>query len=305
MVFGLISTILVFSLLASPSTPFLDFLDYNPNILPLQSSESIGPHRISNDSLGIKTTAQSLMIVDEQTNKILFAKNPSQILPIASITKLMTALVFLELNQEWNKRVVITDDDQREGGIEYLLPGESVYVEDLFYLTLVSSTNEAAAALVRSTGISQENFVNLMNQKAKDLGLANTHFEEVTGLNPNNKSTASDLAKLATIAFTQKEIIGATLLPGYNFSVLNKGISRYAPATNKLLSSFINNDQYSIIASKTGFIDEAGYCQIIKIKNNTIDASIIIAILGSRTLEDRWQEIKGLVDWIFSSYSWD
>ncbi|MBU1164833.1 serine hydrolase [Patescibacteria group bacterium] len=305
MAIGLISTIIIFTLLASPSTPFLDFFDYNPNILPKVSEISSSPPRISNNSLGIKTTAQSIMVIDEKSQQGLFEKNPYQILSIASITKLMTVLVFLDLNQDWNKSVVITDSDLRKGGIEYLLSGESVNVEDLFYLTLVSSTNEAAAALVRSTGISQENYVNLMNQKARDLGMLNTHFEEVTGLNPSNQSTAIDLIKLAAVAFTQKEITTATQLPGYNFTILNKGINRYAPTTNKLLSSFVNTDQYSIVASKTGFIDESGYCQIIKIKNAQIDQSILIAILGSQTLEDRWQEIKGLVDWVFNSYTWE
>lgn len=301
----LLNTLLLISLLSANNLPLIDFFDLHGNIIPKQSTElPEAPQRIINNSLGIKTTAKSVLIIDETTETKLFEKNSQEVLPIASLTKLMTALVFLEHNPGWDKRVKIKESDQKNGGIVYLWPGEVVKVEDLFYLTLVASTNEATAALARSTALSQETFVKLMNEKAALLGLTQTRFVEPTGLDPNNQSTVTDLVKLAKAAFSKQEIVEATKLKGYRFKVLNKGITRYARSTNQLLDSFINNTEYKIEGAKTGYLEEVDYCQVIKVFKEEAGKSIIIAILGSQTTDDRWQEIKGLVDWAFDTYSW-
>jgi len=301
-----LNTLILVSLLTTGNLALIDFFNYNANIIPDNNVNlAPAPKRIENNSLGIKTTASSIMIIDEVSQAVLFEKNSQQQSSIASLTKLMTAIVFLEHNPGWDKRVMIKETDQKNGGIIYLLAGEVVTVEDLFYLTLVSSTNEAVSALVRSTGIKDNDFVNLMNQKTQELNLKATEFFDPTGLDPNNKSTVSDLVKLAKEAFGHNEIRQASKLTGYQFEVLNKGIFRYALSTNQLLNSFINQKTYSIEGAKTGYLDEAGYCQIIKVSNDNNGKSIIIAILNSQTIDDRWQEIKGLADWVFTNYSWN
>lgn len=297
--FNFLTQFIILSILAAagflPTVPVAESVDGPP---------LAGPVKVNPESLGIAVTAKSAVVLDEQTGKILFSKNAGEVRPLASITKLMTALVFLEHNPGWEKVVTITKDDARVGGIVYLLPGEQVTVSDLFNLTLVSSTNEAAVALASSTGLELGEFVNLMNEKAVELGLQNTKFVEPTGLEPGNVSTAYELSLLAKEVFSQPEIAKVTRQRVYNFSILNSGRLRKAVTTNDLLSTFINdkNYGYEILGAKTGFLEEAGYClttQIVKGEN-----SIIITLLGSSTEKDRWQEVKGLAEWSFENYRW-
>lgn len=263
-----------------------------------------GPQKINPENIGVELTAKSAVVLDAKSGKILFSKNAGEARPIASITKLMTALVFLDHNPGWEKVVAITEDDQRVGGIIYLAPGGKVTVRDLFNLTLISSTNEAAVALAKSTGLELVEFVNLMNAKAAELGLQNTKFVEPTGLEPGNVSTAYELSQLARAAFSQPEIVEATAKSRYNFSLANSGRKIIAYSTDDLLGSFLNDENfgYRLLGAKTGYLNEAGYCltsQIIKGEN-----PIIITLLGSQTEKDRWQEAKGLAEWTYENYEW-
>jgi len=259
------------------------------------------PQRIVNKSFGLKTTAESIMVVDDQTGTILYNKNSSAILPIASITKLMTALVFLDTDPSWEQKVKILETDQREGGIVYLLLGEEVTIRDLFYLMLISSSNEAAAAIARISGI--ENFTAAMNKKAMELEMLDTYFLDPSGLGSANVSTPADLIKLAKAAFDQPAITQAVTTQEYEFEVLNTGRKGKAINTDQLLKSFLNYDNYQIIGAKTGYLDEAGYCLLLQVKK--IDGpSLTLVLLGTETILDRWQEAKGLIDWVFRNYQW-
>lgn len=273
-------------------------IDYSYSNLPIISTS---PQRVINKSFGLKTTAESILIVDDESGTVLYNKNSLAALPIASITKLMTALVLLDTNLDWNKLVEITKEDQREGGIVYLLPGESVTVKDLWNLMLLASANEAAAALARNSGVAD--FPAAMNKKATELQMTQTYFLDPCGIEPANVSTAADLSKLAKAAFSKKEIIDAVTAQEYEFVVVNNKRPGKAFATDQLLGSFLNGQKYQIIGAKTGYLDEAGYCLLAKIKK--IDGpSLIIALLGAASTEDRWQEAKGLVDWVFRNYEW-
>lgn len=298
MFFNLITGLILTTLLGSSFFNFLIPLNFSSD-QPVAGA----PQRILNNSLGIKTTAKSILIMDQNSGAILFSKNPWESLPIASLTKLMMAIVFLENNPGWDKTVTITKEDQKEGGIVYLFADEKVTVKDLFYLTLVASANEACLALVRSTGLNLKDFVFLMNQKAQEWGMKDTHFTEPTGLDSNNVSSALDITKLLSQVFSQAEITQASQTKKYEF--LTQGNIRQVTAfnTNKLLVSFLNQGNYKILGAKTGYLEEAGYSLAIRIKNfqnNIID----LVILGSATENDRWQETKGLIDWVMRNYQW-
>jgi len=265
------------------------------------SSATTTPARIINDSLGIKTTASSVLVVDKNSQAILYQKNIKVVRPIASITKLLTALTFLDHNPGWDTIYTLDNQDRREGGLVNLWPGEQITVKDLFYLTLVSSTNEAAVGLARSTGLA--NFADAMNFKAKDLGLQNSHFVDPAGLNPDNVSTSVDLALLAQAAFSQPEISVALKTDSYRFEVINNGRVGVAKATDKLLGSFIDQGQYQIVGAKTGYLNEAGYCLVLEVKRFD-DVSLLLVLLNANSQINRWQEAKGLVDWVFGNYQW-
>ncbi len=297
--FNFITSLVLASLLIPNGFNFL--IQRATNYYQPETTEIVGPRRIINNSLGIVTTAQSILVIDDQSQKVLVTKNRQAASPIASITKLATVLVFLKNNPGWDKEITITDQDRRNGGFIYLLPGEKVRVKDLFYLTLVASSNEAAAALSRSTGL--ENFISEMNQLAAELGMSDTYFSDPAGLDPTNVSSAVDLIKLARAAFADENISAALTTDEYEFKVLNNGRQGKATNTNKLLASFLNNDNYQVLGAKTGYLEEAGYCLLLKVKK-AAGPALILVLLGVDNQDNRWQEAKGMVDWVFRNYEW-
>lgn len=253
-------------------------------------------------SIGILTTAKSALVFDEGTGTVLFAKNPQEKTPLASLTKLMTVLVFLDNRPNWDKVIRLTRADDREGGIVYARSPEEVTVKDLFNMALVGSVNNAAIALARSTGLEQEDFVEEMNKKAAELGLKDTTFVDPTGLLPENQGTARDVARLIATAMEREEVRAATLQKKYVFSPINSEKIYYVKSTDELLWSFLNAEPYNFIGGKTGYIEESGYNLAVEVMRG--GHKIIAAVLGSATAEDRFKEIKGLVDWAFVNYQW-
>jgi len=256
------------------------------------------PIRKNNKSLGIEITAGSAIIADKKTGMILWQKNPAEVRPLASLTKLMSALVFLNNNPGWETEVTILTSDYREGGRIYVYPGEKISAKDLFYASLVASSNNATVALARSTGLTAEEFVQQMNETARQLGLAQSHFIEPTGLDPQNATTADDLLKLIHAAFSRPEIIQATSQAEYSFKVINAPRNYTLKNTDKLLSGYLN-----ILAGKTGYLDEAGYCLASLVKGQD-GQEIYIVVLGSDSETNRFQEVKALAQWAFDNYIW-
>jgi D-alanyl-D-alanine carboxypeptidase len=127
-------------------------------------------------------TVKSALVLEKRTGNVVFEKSAGEVRPIASLTKLMTALVFLEYNPGWDKIVTLEKTDFVGGATLWLKKGDKVRVKDLFYAMLAGSKNNAAEALVRSTGLKREKFIELMNEKAQNWSLSNTIFYDTTGL---------------------------------------------------------------------------------------------------------------------------
>ena len=274
---------------------------YNNGQIKLLESAYIkdAPYKINNNSMGMEVTASSAMIIDKKTGTVLWQKNPEQVRSLASLTKLMSALVFLDHKPLWDTEVTIQRSDYREGGRIRVYAGEKIKVSDLFNASLVASSNNATMALIRSTGLTEEEFVAEMNAKAKSLEMLKSHFVEPTGLDPENISTAQDVSRLIKAAFNQPAIISATNKEEFQFSVINAPRSYTLENTNKLLSSYLN-----IKAGKTGFLDEAGYCLASLIKGDAGE-EIYLVVLGSESEPSRFQETKALAQWAFDNYVWN
>ncbi len=255
-------------------------------------------------SIGVKTSAESVLALDAGTGEILYAKNIKKQRPIASITKLMTALVFLEHNPGWDEKVVFSEEDKKEGSKDYIYNGEQVSVRDLFHLGLMLSNNSSMASLVRSTGFSEDEFVAIMNKKAEEFGMADTEFTGIIGLDTGNVSTAADVAKLAAAAFANEDIKTATQKGRYTVSISNSGRQFYIYNTNYLLSSYLNEGDFKIVGGKTGHLNEAGYCLTTQIKNNN-GGEIISVVLGSGSMAGRFSDTKALSSWVFDNYIWE
>jgi D-alanyl-D-alanine carboxypeptidase len=245
--------------------------------------------------------AASGAVMDIRSGEVLFGKNADKEWPLASITKLMTALVFLEHNPGWDTVYQIRREDRREGGKIYLYTGEKVKVRDLFYLSLVGSANTATVGLVHSTGMDEEEFVREMNDKARAMGLAGTRFYDPVGLNNNNVSTAEEIAKFAKIALSNNDISKATLTKKYEFITIG-GRKKTVYNTDDLLDIFPQNG-IRITGGKTGYLELAGYCFVGKFIDHN-GREMISVVLGGDTRDSRFTETRELVEWAYESFVW-
>lgn len=261
------------------------------------------PEKIAESkSLGIETTAKAALVYDVATGAILFEKNADEKLSLASITKLMTALVFLDTKSDWGKKIELKKEDDEEGGIFYARSPEKVERQELFNMMLVGSTNNAAIAISRSSGFSKEEFIEKMNEKSKELGLHSLSFVDPSGLNSENKGTAKDVSRLLFYALQNEKIREAVRQERYVFEVEESKKTYYIKSTDDLLSGFLNKDPYKVIGGKTGYTKEAGYNLAVEIEKD--GHRIIVVVLGSASANDRFNEVKGFSVWAFENYKW-
>lgn len=249
----------------------------------------------------LEILAASGAVIDCKSDDVLFGKQEDQIWPIASITKLIAALVFLDYNPGWDTIYQIKIEDKQEGGRIYLFTGEKVKVKDLFYFSLVGSDNTAAMALVRSTGLSDEEFINKMNEKINALGLKNTHFDDPVGLSSGNVSTAKEIAALARAAFANEDISAASLTKAYEFETLG-GRKKKINNTDSLLDIFPQNG-IKILGGKTGYIEASGYCFVGKFADHGGN-EIISVVLGADSYNARFDQTKEMVERVYKNYQW-
>src|SRR3989475_9461286 len=190
--------------------------------------------------------------VVDANNRVLFEKNPERSLPIASLPKLVTTMVFLQTIPDWDRVIEIVPDDVRHSSRTRIRSREEITVRDLIHASLMSSDNAATKALVRTCGIPEDEFVRRMNLMVDSLGISDTHFVERTGLSEQNVSTAQGLARILRVA-TESDVVSAiTQKPEYSFTT-NRRI-HHLVNTNRLLRS-----QWTITGGKTGFIQQSGY----------------------------------------------
>lgn len=254
-----------------------------------------------NDSLAPELSAAAALVVDARTGILLYQKNAGSWRSIASLTKMMTAAVFLQHNPGWDKEIMMTAADNVGGASLDWRPGEIVNVRDLFYATLVGSKNNAAKALVRSTGLSEAEFVGKMNAQAAAWGLTQTRFVEPTGLSADNISSARDYIRLGNRALQRPEIMQATTAPAYNIATKNTRRVIGLRNTNRLTQS----GRYYLTGGKTGFTYEAGYCLLTRLrpdKNSTND--IITLVMGDTGYGNLFSNTEALANWVYDTFTW-
>ncbi|KKU12627.1 MAG: Serine-type D-Ala-D-Ala carboxypeptidase [Parcubacteria group bacterium GW2011_GWC2_45_7] len=243
-----------------------------------------------------QVSAVSLFLIDLTSSRIIAAKNANVPHAIASITKLMTAIVALETQPDWSQPVIFEKQDQRGGDINYLVPGEELSLREAWNLMLVASSNDAAAMLARSSFGSESKFVEEMNKKAQELGLKRTRFTDPTGLDAGNVSTAREVAALARIALTLPEIREASLQERFYLAPRGK-IPRLVRSTNYLLRS-LNLPGVRTFGGKTGHIEESGYNLVFAAGKGT--SEMVGVVLGSASNEARFAEMSRLMQWGFA-----
>lgn len=271
--------------------------------LPIAQAAQQEPVKIKPISLGVVTSAVSAIVIDRKTKRILFQKNIDASRSIGSITKLMTAYVFLESNPDLNSSAKLESQDFRAGGVQHIAFGEPVTVKDLLYASLISSDNSATASLMRLSGMSEGDFIAKMNETAAHIGMNHTTFVDSTGLSPKNESVVEDIAKLLDVTSQNTIITDATSNTTYTVTSAN-GKTYNLKSTDELLESFINKDPYHVVVAKTGFLPEAGYC-LGSMFSNVNGGDVMVVVLGSETNTDRFQDVKSLVVWTYETFKWN
>jgi len=235
--------------------------------------------------------AKAAYVVDATTNKVLFQKNPESLYPVASLTKLMTALVFFQTQPRFDHVVEITADDVYRASRSHIRPREEITVRDLLHAALMSSDNVATRALVRASGLPQDEFVRRMNALADSMNLTGTHFVEPTGLNEQNVASAQAIASMLRTAASNPVVSSIMQKQTYSFAS-NRKLHRLVN-TNRLLKS-----KWRITGGKTGFINEAGYCFATMVETPS-GTEVTAVLLGAPSNRLRFAEARRLLDWTF------
>ncbi len=250
------------------------------------------PHAAIQDGpLNLKSTA--VLVLDQSGQQVLYAKNVDAVVPIASLTKLMTALVVLEAGLPLDESIVISaeDVDDLKHTRSRLKVGTVLQRGDLLKLALMASENRAAAALARAYPGGTRSFVAAMNRKAMELGMRRTRFVDGTGLSSENVSTAQDLARLAAAAYRQALIRVYTTDVAHTIELAD-GRQLHYSNSNRL----IRNAGWEIGMSKTGYINEAGRCLVMQAKIAT--TPVIIVLLDSWGRLTRIGDANRIKKWI-------
>lgn len=260
--------------------------------MPSSFGQLAGLHS-EQDPLKLKSSVA--LVVDQDTKEVLFSKNDHAVLPIASITKLMTGLLVSEAHLPMDEPIVITqaDVDTEKGSSSRLAVGTELSRGELLHLALMSSENRAAHALGRTYPGGLSRFVELMNARAASLGMRDTIYAEPTGLSSRNQSSARDLATLVNFAYGDSTLRELSTSTGYQVEVGRRTLQ--FNNTNRL----VKNPAWDIGIQKTGYISEAGQCLVMQAK--IAGRKLIMVFLDSAGKLSRIADAERVRRWLESS----
>ena len=253
--------------------------------------ELAGLHALS-DPLDLKSSVA--LIIDQDTKEILLSKNDHAVLPIASLTKLMTGLLISQARLPMDQLITITQDDidTEKGSSSRLMVGTTLTRREMLHLALMSSENRAANALGRTYPGGLSLFVAQMNSKARALGMKDTRYVEPTGLSSNNQSSAHDLAILVNVAHSDPVLREFSTSPGYEVAVGNRTLQYNN--TNRL----VHSPSWDIGLQKTGYISEAGRCLVMQ--TEVAGRKLIMVFLDSAGKFSRLADAERVRQWVES-----
>ncbi|MEW6050999.1 MAG: serine hydrolase [Candidatus Zixiibacteriota bacterium] len=264
----------------APSTSKMPFAD-----LDFEKVRSNGP----------KLSLRSAILVNYQNGEVLYAKNADMVHPIASISKLVAAMVVLDSKIDLSKTQVISKEDAYRSSRSHLAAGWELTLNDLLHAALMISDNRSTRALARAVSGSVENFVIAMNEKAQRLGLRNTVFFDPTGLDARNVSTAHEVALIMHYAYKYPQIAQITSDKNYQIRVLNRK-RRVLRLGNS--NRLVNYSPFTVLAGKTGHIDESAYC-LATLVANPAGEKLTLVVLGAPGGKLRFREARKLALWGF------
>lgn len=265
-----------------------------PSIMQRPSYGMLAGLHNQDDPLDLKSSVA--LVVDQDTKEVLFNKNGEAVLPIASLTKLMTGLLVVEARLDMNEPLTITHDDvdTEKGSSSRLKVGTTLSRGELLHLALMSSENRAAHALGRTYPGGLPAFVTLMNERARQLGMSETRYVEPTGLSSRNQSSAKDLALLTDVASQVPTLRELSTSPGHKVYV-GRRVMQYNN-TNRLTL----NPMWDIGVQKTGYISEAGQCLVMQAR--VAGRKVIMVFLDSAGKLSRLGDAERVRRWVESRH---
>jgi D-alanyl-D-alanine endopeptidase (penicillin-binding protein 7) len=250
----------------------------------------------ANGALVPDVRAEAAIIYDSATGHVLWELNSNNQRSIASITKVMTAAVFVEDSPNLSDTVTVDRSDVRAASTTYLRAGYEVTKGDLLHLTLIASDNAAARALARVSKYGSDGFIVRMNEKAKELGLTSTSYSDPSGLLSANVSSAYDMARLITYVSGDDRIAGVMRKQNYTVNAGRRAINIHS--TNQL----VMKGDVDVQAGKTGFISSAGYC-LATLLRLPQGPEVAVVVLGAKSNAGRFWETRHLFNWLSSKAS--
>ncbi len=236
--------------------------------------------------------AAAAIIYNPQTNQVLWEEHSQDQRSIASITKVMTATVFLETDPDLKRQVTIVKSDVYRASTTHLRLNDKVTVDDLLHLLLMPSDNAAARALARVSPYGAQGFVDRMNEKALELGLESTHYADPSGLLSDNVSSAYDMARLIAHASANERIAGIMRTSDYTVRAARR------PITIRSTNHLLGRTDVDVLAGKTGFITKSGYCLATLLRLRDSGQQVAVVVLGARSNAARFLETQNLFNWL-------
>lgn len=266
-------------------------VSYTPAVVhPVMTAGDLAGLRSTHDALSLASNAA--LVVDQGTGEVLYEKNADASLPIASITKLMTAMVVIEAKQDMNETLTVTeaDVDTLKFSHSRLRVGSRLTRNNMLHIALMSSENRAASALGRNYPGGLPAFVEAMNAKAKALGMTHTHYVDSTGLSSGNVSSPRDLSKLVAVASN------VPLIREYSTDTRYEVEPGGAPLLYRTSNHLVESPNWDIILQKTGYISEAGRCLVLHARVE--GRPVVMVFLDSKGKESRLADASRVRHWL-------
>jgi serine-type D-Ala-D-Ala endopeptidase (penicillin-binding protein 7) len=241
--------------------------------------------------------AAAAIVYNPETHEVLWEQNSQDQRSIASITKVMTAIAFLESNPDLTEMVKVTRPDVIRASTTYLRSGDVLATGDLLRLLLIASDNVAARVLARVSPLGTEGFIQRMNEKARELGLESTHYADSSGLLSDNVSSAFDMARLITFASNDERISAIMQTSSYTVHTTRR------PITFRSTNHLLGREDLSVRGAKTGFISRSGYCLATLLRLPQTHQDVAVVVLGARSNAGRFLETRNLFNWFAAKAS--
>ncbi len=265
---------------------------YAPTSLPPKAGETTAP----------TLTARDYIVIDETSGQILAAQGADEVWPIASLTKLMTSQVALIRGVDLEATAAVKTIDDVGGAKLYVSDGTTFSLGDLLSATLIGSANNAANAIARTVG---SDFIDLMNEKARAMHLNKTRFVDASGIDPQNVSTAREVALLAEEAFTFDAIRKNTTTISKNILAVTTGAWHKMKTTNWMLYYPEYDDVY-VTSGKTGYLDESGWNLVERLRPGATESQkeLLIVIFGAASRADSFRDAEALAQWVWETFEY-